>query len=340
MPNDDVPADADPPAGPRKYGGPIVYFQMLGTLVLPAVAAAMVAAAAFGGVPVRDPFSFEIAHPYPLSVPLGALCFAVLIAMLPVFLFPMYSPRTVPGDIACGRDDGVPALVLRQSRLIYNLAAYVALPVITATIVFFLMYSDSLSPAEHAVALWIFMLVPTCGWQTGLVVLMLLRRVGPGRIALRHDGIHIHGYGGDTWIPWDSLSSADHSADNRSLIFWLHATNRAVVSSRVPRPWVKVDRNAVDHVRQARRHVDDPAAPAGDPGWLCVYVNRGPFRIAPEIIDAAVARYADNPHACRELRDPEAIAATVAELRARATTTWWRCPTRPVRVPFLESEPF
>ena len=55
----------------------------------------------------------------------------------------------------------------------------------------------------------------------------------------------------------------------------------------------------------------------------------------PEIIDAAVEHYMENPDARRELRDPEAIARTVEVLRSHATTAWWRSQRRPVPVPRL-----
>ncbi|MFD6859746.1 hypothetical protein ACFWCF_20720 [Rhodococcus sp. NPDC060090] len=224
----------------------------------------------------------------------------------------------------------MPALVLRQSRLIYTLGMIVAVPASIAAIVFLLRASEvradrEFNSIQHEVGTWILLLIVTCGWQAGSAVLMMLGRVRPGYIAIRHDGIHLRGYANDAWVPWDSICLYLCKTHHQNLIIQLAPDHHAIISSRVPRLWTHIDKRIDGHAHPSRPRERRTS----------VAIDRRPFRIAPEIIDAAVEYFYENPAAREELRDPAAISRTVDALRAQATTAWWRSQTRPVPVPNL-----
>ncbi|NLU63158.1 hypothetical protein HCA61_12915 [Rhodococcus sp. HNM0563] len=162
----------------------------------------------------------------------------------------------------------------------------------------------------------------------GIAVLVLLGRIRPGYIAIRHDGIRIRSYANDAWIPWDSASPILPSENWKYLTVWLRQNNHATISSLAPWPWLSLGNRAFGYVRSSSPH--DRA--------LSVYTDRRIYRIAPEIIDAAVFHYITNPAAREELRDPATIVRTVDTLRTHATTAWWRSQTRTVPVPNLAAD--
>lgn len=257
------------------------------------------------------------------------IAFAAFVGALAILGVLMHSPRTRIGDISVGTDQGSPALILHQSRLIYALGV-ISIIALSAALVLLVKSSPGTSYSTlstvHKIATWAFLLAVTCGWQAGVAVAILLGRVRPGYIAIRHDGIHLRGYANDAWIPWDSISPYLRTTHHQNLIITLDPDrNRAIISSRVPRLWTHIDKRIVGHAHPSRPRERRTS----------VAIDRRPFRIAPEIIDAAVEHFHENPVAREELRDPTAIARTVDALRAQATTAWWRSQTRPVPVPLL-----
>lgn len=259
-----------------------------------------------------------------------ALGFGVFTWLLPVFLLLMHSPRTRCSDIAVGTDGGVPALLLLQSRLIYNLSMFVVLPAVSVAMWFLIKINFSTTDVygveEASPFKWAILAVFAFGYQAVVVAQILLGRVRPGHIAIRHDGIHLRGYAHDAWIPWDSLLLVQPNGHWKylTLTVWVRDGHRATFS-RPALLWKKFDNTVLQKGFRT-----------GDEGFF-VQVDRRPFRIAPEIIDAAVEHYIENPEARRELRDPEVIARTVELLRANATTAWWRSQRRPVPLPTLDA---
>ncbi|MGN5239681.1 MULTISPECIES: hypothetical protein [unclassified Rhodococcus (in: high G+C Gram-positive bacteria)] len=241
----------------------------------------------------------------------------------PISGFLMYSPRTRLADITVGTDQGVPALMLRQSRLIYTLSV---LQLVATTAVLILVVNLAFDPGPHPLASgWTLMMVIVSGWQVGVVALMALRRIRPGYIAIRHDGIRIRGYVNDAWVPWNSVSPYLFNSDNLFASVHIQPEHRVVISSRVPRMWMSIDKRQSFHAHPSR-----PRKPVS-----VVSADRRRYRIAPEIIDAALNHFTENPAAREELRDPTAIARTVDTLRTHAPKTWWRSQTRPVPIPSL-----
>ncbi|MFZ3392288.1 hypothetical protein TVH25_03385 [Rhodococcus sp. 7Tela_A2] len=276
----------------------------------------------------RDTYRFEPGPSFFADSLGAAIAFGILTGVGVICFVLMHSPRTRRSDIVVGTDEGVPALLLQRSRLLFNLSLFVALPAVTAMVVFLVRTAES-GPSRYPddgdfdLGTWALVLFVTCGYQAGVGALILLGRIRPGYIAVRHDGIHLRGYAFDAWIPWDSLSIIQANTHWKYLLVWLRPHHCAVLSSRVPRLWRGID-NTVTTLRSST-----------DGEVVVVRVDRRPFRIAPEIIDAAVEHYIENPDARRELRDPEAIARTVEVLRSHATTAWWRSQRRPVPVPRL-----
>ena len=264
---------------------------------------------------------------YPTDWLWFALGFGVFTWLLPVFLLLMHSPRTRRSDIAVGTDEGVPALLLLHSRLIYNLSMFVVLPAISVAIWFLVKINFSttdvyVAEPEIAPLKWAILAVFAFGYQAVVVMQILLGRVRPGHIAIRHDGIHLRGYAHDAWIPWDSLILVQPNSHRKYLTVWIRDGHRATFF-RPALLWKKFDSTVIKK------------GSSSDEKGFFVHVDRRPFRISPEIIDAAVEHYMENPDARRELRDPEAIARTVEVLRSHATTAWWRSQRRPVPVPRL-----
>lgn len=329
---EDLSMHPDPPVRTRVYGTLTIYFHFVTAWLLTFGAAT--------GVVVTLGTRFQTGLHPPPEIPfpddlVAALAFAVFFGLTPIMCLLMHSPRTRLREISVGTDQGVPALVLRQSRLIYNLAMIVALPALTAGIVFLLRLSEVradrvFNSIQHEIATWILLLTVTCGWQAGVAVGMLSGRVRPGYIAIRHDGIHLRGYANDAWVPWDSICSYLRKTHHQNLIIQLAEDHHAIISSRVPRLWTHIDKRIDGHAHPSRPRERRTS----------VAIDRRPFRIAPEIIDAAVEHFYENPAAREELRDPAAISRTVYALRAQATTAWWRSQTRPVILPILTVDPY
>jgi len=325
---EEVPLDADGSGRQRVYGTLKIYgLFLVGNALMIFTSAALVSV--LWQEPANpDRYRFGPGPSFVADSLGAAIAFGILTGLVPICFVLMHSPRTRRSDILVGTDEGIPALLLRRSRLLFNLSMFVGLPAVTAMVVFLVKAAES-GPSRYTadkdfdVGTWALVLLVTCGYQTGVGALILLGRIRPGYIAVRHDGIHLRGYALDAWIPWDSLSIAQANTHWKSLLVWLRPGHRAVLSSRVPRLWRRVDNT----VTQLRSPTNGEA--------VVVFVDRRPFRIAPEIIDAAVEHYMENPEARRELRDPEAIARTVEVLRSNATTAWWRSQRRPVPLPRL-----
>lgn len=325
---EDLSMRTDTPVRTRVYGTLTIYFHFMTAWLL-------TFGAVTGVVVILDTMFHTGSHP-PHANPFipddlaVALAFTFFFGLLPVFCVLMHSPRTCSKEIRVGTDQNVPALVLCQSRLIYTLAMIVALPALTAGIVFLLRASEvradrEFNSIQHEVGTWVLLLTVMCGWQVGVAVAILLGRVRPGYIAIRHDGIHLRGYANDAWIPWDSISPYLRTTHHQNLTIQLAHDHHAIISSRVPRLWTHIDKRIVGHAHPSRPRERRTS----------VAIDRRPFRIAPEVIDAAVEHFYENPAAREELRDPTAIARTVDILRSQATTAWWRSQTRPVALPVL-----
>lgn len=315
------------PVRTRVYGTLTIYFHFLTACFLVSGVAIYAHLFLTGGI-VTDRLT---ALPCGLFVPealFPTLAAGVFVGLIPVFCVLLHSPRTRSRDITVGTDQGVPALLFRQSRLIYTLSVAVAIPAFTAAIVLALKYHDDPefdpTPDEHRIKTWILLLVVTCGYQAGIAVLIALGRVRPGYIAIRHDGVRLRGYANDAWIPWDSISCTT-IPHHQYLVFRLTLEHDAIISSRVPRLWTHIDKREIGYAHPSRPRESVHT----------VAIDRRHFRIAPEIIDGAVDHFIENPAARAELRDPAAIAHMVGTLRAHATTAWWRSQTRPVPVPGL-----
>ena len=330
MATDNAPMEADSGTRRKVYGTLTVYGHCVTAALLIALSTGLVVHA-FGqwrdGTVDITPDRFQFGPTYATDWLWFTLGFGVVIWLLPVFLVLMHSPRTRRSDIAVGTDEGIPALLLRQSRLIYNLTMFAVLPGLTVFMGFLLKIGVSttdVSPVEEEIEPWgvAILLVFTFGYQAVIVVLIVLGRVRPGHIAIRHDGLHLRGYAHDAWIPWDSLFLVQPNGHWKFLAVWVGPSHHATFSSPIPL-WKRFDNTVIKH------------GSLTDDLPFFVHVDRRPFRISPEIIDAAVEHYMENPDARRELRDPEAIARTVEVLRSHATTAWWRSQRRPVPVPRL-----
>ncbi|MEE2056585.1 hypothetical protein [Rhodococcus artemisiae] len=266
-------------------------------------------------------------HPVLPEMALLVLAMGIFSVIYPISGFLMYSPRTRFADITVGTDQDVPALMLRQSGLIYILSV---MQLAAATAVLIMMVNLGFGPGPHPFASgWTLMIIIVSGWQVGVVALMALRRIRPGYIAIRHDGIRIRGYVNDAWVPWDSVSPYLFNSDSLFARVHIEPEHRVVISSRVPRMWMSIDKRQTFHAHPSR-----PRKPI-----ITVSTDRRRYRIAPEIIDAALNHYTENPTVREELRDAAAIARTVDTLRSHAPKTWWRSQTRPVPLPTLTVDP-
>lgn len=335
MATDDAPTEADTWPRQKVYGTLTVYGHCMTAAALIFLSIGMLVVALEGAVHV-GPSGIVFGPTYATDQLWFTLGFGVFIWLLPVLVLLMHGPRTRRSDITVGTDEGTPALLLRQSRLIYNLTMFVALPALTVFAVF-LLKADT-PPADMSAtdiyateeefkpSLLAILLVAMCGYQALMVVLILLGRVRAGHIAIRHDGLHLRGYAHDAWIPWDDLLLVQINSHWKFLTVWVRPGHHATFSSPVPL-WRRFDNT----VLTVASHTNGEG--------FAVRVDRRPFRIAPEIIDAAVEHYMENPEARGELRDPEAITRTVEVLRSHATTAWWRSQKRPVTVPHLGSDP-
>ncbi|NLU63160.1 hypothetical protein HCA61_12925 [Rhodococcus sp. HNM0563] len=262
-------------------------------------------------------------HPVLPEMTLLVLAMGVFSVIYPISGFLMYSPRTRLADITVGTDQDVPALLLRQSRLIYTLSM---IQLAAATAVLIMMVNLVFGPGPHPFASGrTLLIVIVSSWQVGVVALMALRRIHPGYIAIRHDGIRIRGYANDAWVPWASVSPYLFNSDSLFARVHIAPEHRVVISSRVPRMWMSIDKRQTFHAHPSR-----PRKPI-----IAVSADRRRYRIAPEIIDAALNHYTENPTVREELRDPAAIARTVESLRAHVPKAWWRSQTRPVPIPIL-----
>ncbi|WP_407445200.1 hypothetical protein [Rhodococcus sp. (in: high G+C Gram-positive bacteria)] len=325
---EEVPLDADGSGRQKVYGTLKTYGLFLVGNALMVFANAALVSVLWQASADPGPYRFAPGPSFVADSLGAAIAFGILTGLVPICFVLMHSPRTRRSDILVGTDEGIPALLLRRSRLLFNLSMFVALPAVTAMVVFLVRAAESgpsRYPADRDFDLgtWALVLLVTCGYQAGVGALILLGRIRPGYIAVRHDGLHLRGYALDAWIPWDSLSIVQANTHWKSLLVCLRPDNQAVLSSRVPRLWRGIDKT----VTQLRSPIHGEV--------VVVFVDRRPFRISPEIIDAAVEHYMENPDARRELRDPEAIARTVEVLRSHATTAWWRSQRRPVPVPRL-----
>lgn len=319
------------PASTRVYGTRTIYGHFLTLCIMMWVTATLLFST-FSAMsnPIRQtlPSGNSLIPEYPYA----EIAFVVFVWVLPVLGVLMHSPRTRTSEISVGTDQGTPALIFQQSRLIYALGV-ISIIAVSAALVLLLQTSpgtgyDTLS-TEHKIATWALLLTVTCGWQAGVAVGMLRGRVRPGYIAIRHDGIHLRGYANDAWVPWDSICPYLRKTHHQNLIIQLAEDHHAVISSRVPRLWTHIDKRIEGHAHPSRPRERRTS----------VAIDRRPFRIAPEIIDAAVEYFYENPAAREELRDPAAISRTVYALRAQATTAWWRSQTRPVPLPTLTVDP-
>lgn len=250
--------------------------------------------------------------------------FGLACSMFPVAIFLAYSPRTRPSHISMDRAGPAPALVLRQSRSIFTteLVLYLGLAAFFASMI------ASIHEPGAPLAGSLVALVVTCGWQAGYLALVLLRRLRPGRVAICAGGIAFTNRASDTWIPWEAVLGDNSRRNPTHAEIFVDPGSGVTVTSRVPRPWRRFD---------SRPPFDVQPSSEMQSGRV-VSIDRRYFRIAPELIDAALRHYITNTEARQELTDPDAVARVVARLRGHAPGPWWRSYRTPVCVPELHSQ--